>query len=121
MGKIISYAIAYNVYGYDLALERRLHERGKLNTLLVPREMQILSKPMYFCGIINASNLPKVALNYNRCCSTYNYYFILEVEGLVLKGTFQHSNQISIPKNHISELCRLRKSLFPLNFDFRHR
>jgi hypothetical protein len=32
----------HNVYGYDLALERRLHERGKLNTLLVPREMQIL-------------------------------------------------------------------------------
>mgnify|MGYP003548669102 CR=1 FL=1 len=53
------FKIGYNVYGYDLALEGRLHERGKLNTLLVPREMQILSKLMYFCGIINASNLPK--------------------------------------------------------------
>ena len=31
-----------NVYGYDLAPEGKLHERGKLNTLLVPREMQIL-------------------------------------------------------------------------------
>ena len=51
--------ISHNVYGYDLALEGRLHERGKLNTLLVPREMQILSKRMYFCVIINASNLPK--------------------------------------------------------------
>jgi hypothetical protein len=49
----------YNVYGYDLALEGRLHERGKRNTLLVPREMQILSRLMYFCGIINASYLPK--------------------------------------------------------------
>jgi hypothetical protein len=51
--------MCYNVYGYDLALEGRLHERGKLNTLLVPREMQILSKLMYFFGIFNASNLPK--------------------------------------------------------------
>ena len=51
--------MAANVYGYDLALEGRLHERGKLNTLLVPREMQILSKLMYLGGIINASNLPK--------------------------------------------------------------
>jgi hypothetical protein len=48
-----------NVYGYDLAPEGRLHERGKLNTLLVPREMQILSWLMYFFGIINASNLTK--------------------------------------------------------------
>ena len=45
----------FNVYCYDIALEGRLHERGKLNTLLVPREMQILSWLMYFCGIINAS------------------------------------------------------------------
>jgi hypothetical protein len=35
--------VAGNVYGYDLALEGRLHERGKRNTLLVPCEMQILS------------------------------------------------------------------------------
>jgi hypothetical protein len=49
----------YNVYGYDLALEGRLNERGKLNTLLVPREMQLLSRLMYFCGIFNASNLTK--------------------------------------------------------------
>ena len=55
----VSHGIFTNVYGYDLALEGRLHERGKLNTLLVPREMQILSKPMYFSGIIIASNLPK--------------------------------------------------------------
>jgi hypothetical protein len=48
-----------NVYGYDLALEERLHKRGKLNTLLVPREMQILAWLIYFCGIINASNLLK--------------------------------------------------------------
>jgi hypothetical protein len=48
-----------NVYGYDLALEGRLHERGKLNTLLVPREMQFLAWLMYFLGIINASYLPK--------------------------------------------------------------
>jgi hypothetical protein len=48
-----------NVYGYDLAPEGRLHERGKLNTLLVAREMQLLSRLMYFCGIINASNLLK--------------------------------------------------------------
>ena len=48
-----------NVYGYDLVLEVSLYERGKLNTLLVPREMQIISKLMCFCGIINASNLPK--------------------------------------------------------------
>jgi hypothetical protein len=40
-----------NVYGYDLALEGRLHERGKLNTLLVPREMQFLSRLMYFLGL----------------------------------------------------------------------
>jgi hypothetical protein len=53
------YSITANVYGYDLALEGRLHERGKLNTLLVPREMQILSRLMYFFGIIIASNLPK--------------------------------------------------------------
>ena len=55
----MSFQITGNVYGYDLAPEGRLHERGKLNTLLVPREMQILSRLMYFCGVINASNLPK--------------------------------------------------------------
>jgi hypothetical protein len=42
-----------------LALEGILHERGKLNTLLVPREMKILPWLMYFCGIINASILLK--------------------------------------------------------------
>jgi hypothetical protein len=45
----------FNVYCYDIALEGRLHKRGKLNTLLVQREMQILSCLVYFCGIINAS------------------------------------------------------------------
>ena len=64
---VSSVTMTANVYGYDLALEGRLHERGKLNTLLVPREMQLLSKLMYFLGLSMPLIYRKVALNYNRC------------------------------------------------------